>query len=155
MELYLRKLPGGAMVADNDETTEALSKVKVGTVLRGEFKRPRNYKFLKKCHSLAGLAFEHFCEHLQPIEYKGEAVAPDYDSFRKDMTILAGFYSAEYKINGAVRLRAMSWSFANTSEEQMNKIYSGLINVALGKIYKGSISEEQLNNLVAQIMEYA
>ena len=42
MKLYLRKMPGGTLVADNDETAAFLQKKKVGAVLSGDFTEPRN-----------------------------------------------------------------------------------------------------------------
>ena len=154
-KLYLRKLPGGMLVPDNDEGVEWLQGIKAGDVISADVAKPRNYKFLKKCHALVRIAFDHFTEHLGGIDYKGMKAEPSYTRFRKDMTILAGFYTATYDINGNVKLEAMSWSFANCSEEEMQKIFNSLINVALKKIFKEQITEDHLRQLVDQIMSFA
>lgn len=155
MKLYLKKAQGGVLVPDDDEAVEWLQGVKNGTVLSAEVVRPRNYKFLRKVHALCRVSFDHFTEHLDGAEYKGMKVEPAYERFRKDMTILAGYYTATFDINGNTRLEAKSWSFANSSEEEMQAIFSSLINVALKKIFKGCITEEKLRQIVDEIMSFA
>jgi len=156
MKLFLRKMPGGTLVPDNDETAEWLQKVKNGDVLGGEFARPRNYKFLQKMHCLAHLAFDRFTEYADVgLAYRGMKAVPAYDRFRKDLTILAGHYTATYDIMGNVKLEAKSWSFANCTEEEAEKIYSDLINAALKQVFKFSISEEQLRKTVDDILAFA
>lgn len=156
MKLYFKKMPGGVLVADNDETAEWLQKVKNGDVLSGEFARPRNYKFLKKTMVLFKVCFDHFAEHLDTgLEYKGMKVEPSLEMFRKQLTILAGHYTATYDIRGNVRLEAKSLSFANCSEEEAEKIYSDVINAALKQVYRKRISEQQLRKIVDDILAFA
>lgn len=156
MKAYFKKMPGGVLVPDNDETAEWLQKVKTGDVLGADFTRPRNYKFLKKMHCLTHCAFDHFTEHLDGgLEYRGMKAVPAYERFRKDLTILAGHYEATYDIRGNVRLEAKSWSFANCTEEEAERLYSDLINAALKQVYKRSISEEQLRKIVDDILGFA
>jgi hypothetical protein len=156
VKLYVRKVQGGVLVPDNDETAEWLQKVKNGEALAAEITRPRNYKFFKKMFALARVCFDYFVEQYDTgLEYKGMKAQPSFERFRKDMTILAGHYDATYDINGRVRLEAKSWSWANCSEEEQQQIYSDFINVALKKVFRMSVSEEQLRKMVDDILAFA
>lgn len=155
-KLYLKKLPGGALVADNDETAEWLQRKKAGTVLSAEFKEPRNYKFLKKMHALFQLAYEYFGDNIAcELEYKGQKVRPCYDRFRKELVILAGHYEPVFNIKGELRLEAKSISYAKCTEEEAERIFSDCINAALKHIYRFVVDEEQLRKMVDDLLAFA
>lgn len=156
MKCFFKKLPGGTLVPDNDETAEWVQKKKTGAVLRGEFAEPRNYEFHKKAFALVGLAFEHHCEWLgEGVTYKGMPVTPDEERFREDMTILAGYYTATFCITGEVKLRAKSWAFGSMAQDEFERFYSALIDVALKKIYQGQRSEAELQKAVNDVLGFA
>ena len=155
MKVHLRKLPGGTLVPADEEAAEYVKKMKPGEVYRCEVVRDANYKFFKKCHALVRLCFDQFCEITPPQEYHGVAVEPNYDTYRANMTILAGYYTATFTINGDVRLEARSWSYTNMNEEERERLYSALINVALRKVYAYSMSEEELNKLVEEVLHFS
>lgn len=155
MKLYLRKMPGGTLVADNDETAAFLQKKKVGAVLSGDFTEPRNYKFHRKIMALFKCCFDHFTElHDWNVQYRGMKVEPSFEMFRKQLTILAGHYEASYDIKGNIRLEAKSLSFANCSEEEAERIYSDVIGAALKQVFKFKVSEKQLRNMVDDILHF-
>lgn len=156
MKCYLRKMAGGALAPDNEDTAAFLQKKKVGAVLRCEVAEERNYGFHKKAFELVKLAFDHHCDSFgKGVEYKGLPVEPDFERFREDMTILAGYYTATFAINGEVKLRAKSWAFASMGQEEFEKFYSALINVALKNIYRGQYSEAELQKMVNDVLGFA
>lgn len=156
MKLYLRKMPGGTLVADNDETAAFLQKKKVGAVLSGDFTEPRNYKFHRKIMALFKCCFDHFTElHDWNVQYRGMKVEPSFEMFRKQLTILAGHYDASYDIKGNVRMEAKSLSFASCTEEEAEKIFSDVITAALKHVYKATMTEAQLRKMVDEIIGFA
>lgn len=156
MRLYLRKVAGGALIPDNEETAELLNKLPLGQVLSGEYTRPRNYKFHKKIMALFQVCFEHFTDQYEwNVQYKGMKVEPSFDMFRKQLTILAGHYTASFDVRGKVRLEAKSLSFANCSEEEAEQIYSDVINAALKQVFKFKVSEKTLREMVDNIIGFA
>lgn len=157
MRCYFRKMPGGTLVPDNDETVEYLQKIKTGAVLRGEFVQPRNYKFLQKTMCLFKYCFDVFSEQMEEsqVEYKGMKAEPSLDRFRKDLTILAGHYTATYDITGALKLEAKSLSYGKCTEQEAERIYSDVINAALKQVFKLSMTEDELNKIVDQLLGYA
>jgi len=156
MKGYFRKMPGGTLVPDNDETVEYLQKVKTGAVLSGEFKQPRNYKFLQKTMVLFNFCFEHFAERMGEVglEYKGQRAHPSKDRFRKDLTILAGHYTVTYDIQGRVKAEAKSLSFANCSEEEAERIFSDVINAALRHVVTVGFTEQELRETVDGLLRF-
>ena len=156
MKLYLKKMPGGTLVPDNEETAAWLQKKKVGAVLAGEFKEPRNYKFLQKTHCLFKVCFDYFTEiHEWNVQYRGMKVEPSIEMFRKQLTILAGHYTATFDIRGNVKLEAKSLSFANCTEEEAERIYQDVISAALKHVYKQTMSEAKLRSMVDDILAFA
>lgn len=156
MKVYFRKVQGGVLVPDNEETAAWLQKKKPGTVLAGEFSQPRNYQFHKKLMALFGVAHDYFKDTQDwSVEYKGHKVEPSFDLFRKQLTILAGHYEATYSINGEIRLEAKSLSFANATEEEVERIYSDVINASLKHVFKMSMTEQQLRECVENILAFA
>lgn len=157
MKCYFKKMPGGQLVADNDETAEWLQKVKSGSVVSGEFVQPRNYRFLQKTMCLFKYCFDHFAETMQDahLEYKGMKAEPSFDRFRHDLTILAGHYTATFDIKGKVRLEAKSLSYGRCSEQEAEKIYSSVINAALKQVFRSGMTESELRTIVDTILGYA
>lgn len=154
MQCFFKKMAGGSLVPADDESAEYLAKLKIGTVLRGEFKQPRNYKFLQKTMVLFKMCFDYFAETMEDShpEYRGIKAEPSFDYFRKNLIILAGHYDATFDIFGKVHLQAKSLSFGSCSEEEASRIYSDVINAALKHLYRGSMSEEDLNKAVNDLL---
>lgn len=154
-ELLMIRQPGGALHPATDEDAEALRKIKAGTAVRVEVKQIRNYKFLRKWFTLAKFAFDIWSETIEPQEYRGQPVAPEFDRFRKDLIILCGYFNAVYNVRGDVRLEAKSISFAGMDEQTFEALYSKTINVILAKILTGSnLTEEVIRNHVESVLQY-
>ena len=91
MDIMLVKTPGGALAPVDAEAREMVDKLKLGQGIQASVRRARNVRFHRKGMALFRLAYDVW-EPLTPLEYKGLPVAKDFERFRKDMTILAGFY---------------------------------------------------------------
>lgn len=155
MEILLAKTAQGFSPV-NDEEFAKLAKIKLGAVVRVNLTQMRNYQYFKKWWALVKIAFDAWCEIERTQEYKGEPVLPDLDRFRKDLTILAGFYKPVWNIKGELRLEAESISFANMNEERFEKLFSATIDAILQKVLpKGRYSEQELRKLVDQVVGFA
>ncbi|UFU12178.1 DUF1367 family protein (plasmid) [Ideonella dechloratans] len=149
------KSPSGALIPASDDAGEMLRKIKVGTPVFVEVKRIRNYKFLKKAFALFKLAFEAW-EPVTPLEYKGLPVAKDFERFRKDMTILAGFYKPVYNVRGELRLEAESLSFSSMDDERFETVFRAVLTVVWNRVLKaaGYASEEEVERVVNELMRF-
>lgn len=140
----------------SEEVAERITRWKTGTVVRADFKEMRNGAFFRKFWSLMQFAFDIWDGTREPQEYKGEPVQANFDRFRKDVTILAGFYEPVYAATGEVRLEAKSLRWDKMSEEEFEQLYSRTIDVILHKVLKNPlITEETLRSCVDRVIQYA
>lgn len=149
------KLSNGLFAADGEESQEAAARIKVGSVLRGEFRKMRNPLFHRKVMALFTLAYATHEETGTPVLYRGERIRPTFDRTRKDLTILAGYYETSARLDGTVRVEAKSISFANMDELEFEQLFQRLIQVVLDRIYTGTnMSEERLRAAVDEVLRF-
>lgn len=152
-EITVIKTPSGWSPL-GDEAAEVHARQKTGAPCTAVFKQPRNYRFHKKYFALLNLAFDYWETGDQ--EYKGSKVQRNFDRFRKDVQILAGYYEPVYNIRGELRLESKSISFGKMSQEEFDKLYGDVLNVLLERVLKAKgFTKERVNEVVDQIMEFA
>ncbi len=145
------KVAGGALLPLDDQGIEAMSKIKLGQGVTVTIKRARNPAFHRKLFALFNLAFDAW--EPQDKEYKGLKVAKNFDQFRNDITVMAGYYETAVTFNGDVRLVARSISFANMSQDDFDGLYSAVINVVLARILT-QYTRDDLDNVVNQVLGF-
>jgi hypothetical protein len=89
--LHLIKTASGAFVPATEDDQQAAKRFRVGEVSRMELRAMRNGGYFRKWWALVKVAFDAWAETLPAQEYHGKAVLPDFDRFRRDLTIMAGF----------------------------------------------------------------
>ena len=153
MHIALIKTQAGFLPADR--WTEEFAKIiKLGSVIHADFKRMRNYKFHKKLFALLNLAFEYW----QPGEISSKYGTPEknFDRFRKDVTILAGYYHTEIRLDGSVRVVADSISFGKMSEDTFEKLYNNVLTVIMERIpVLDKMTSDEINDLVDKVIGFA
>ena len=159
MEANFIKIQGGHLVPASDQDKEIVDKIKAGQVVSVKFSRMRNYQFFKKWWALVNFAFDYWESpelHADPERKWMKKVKPEknLDRFRKDLTILAGYYEAHYRLDGSVRIEAKSISFSNMSEDEFEKLYSATIDVVLKSVCT-QYTEEMLDSVVDQALSFA
>lgn len=158
MEILLIKTPSGFMPAD-DEAQEQCKKFRLGSLAKLDVVQMRNGAFFRKWWALVKLGYDYFVDTCETQEYKGQQVRPEFDRFRKDVTILAGFYRPVWNVNGEMRIEPESLAWANMTEERFEKLYSATIDVLLKKVFNGkrmrAWTEEELRSVAEQISEFA
>jgi hypothetical protein len=155
MEVILHKLPNGSMAPTNEEEAEKLKRLRVGAGVRCDVKQMRNYKFHKKWFVLAQYAYEMWKDGAEPVFYKGEEVQPNFERFRKDLTIMAGYFDVEFNVQGELRLAAKSISFANMEEAEFALLFSATLDAILRKILtRPDIDEAKLRKYVDEVMRF-
>jgi len=73
------------------------------------------------------------------------------------LTILAGFYHVEIRLDGTTRIEADSISFSNMpDDETFSAWYNAVLNVILEKVnVLNTMTAEEVNKLVDQIIGFA
>ena len=70
------------------------------------------------------------------------------ESFRKQLTIQAGFFNTTYLLDGSgFTIEAKSLRFSSMSQEEFEACYSALINAAIKTVFAGTNDEKILNRL--------
>jgi uncharacterized protein DUF1367 len=149
----------GALAPYDAEAEVLLSKIKQGRPVRCKIVRIRSYEFHRKFFALVNIAFDVWSELYPPtkvsIRGKEYEVAPNRERFRKDLTILAGYYEATYTIKGEVRVEAESISFDAMDQDEFEKLFSSCINVILGKVLTNTkMTDEQLRARVDEVLRF-
>lgn len=151
--VHLRRVPQG-FVPDTDEDWQACQRFKVGMVAKADVVNPRNLPFFRKWFALVKVGFGLWEETGVVAIYKGEEIRPNFDRFRKDVTILAGYHHAVVNINGELRLEADSIAFGNMDEDTFQKLYNATLATIVQKVMRGRISEERLREMAERIEEF-
>lgn len=125
------KHPGGTLTPASDIEAEKMAAFKTGDLYNVEIKRHRNPQFHRKVFEFMNFCFHHW---KSDREFMNESA--QFDVFRKNLIVLAGYYEEFYTISGTVRIEAKSISYANMSQSEFEELYSALINAAMRTIFK-------------------
>ncbi len=145
MQIDLVKHPGGVFSPANETDLERLQRFKNGETYVAEIKLTRNPAFHRKVMAFFGFCFAHWCANKAGLEHMDEH--SQFDRFRKDLTILAGFYVQTVRLNGEVRTEAQSLAYANMEQEKFERVYKALINAAIKHVFAGTTDPAILNRL--------
>lgn len=154
---YVKKLSSGALVPLDDDSAQALRHIKAGDVASCDIKRMRNGKFFRKWWALAKYCYDLWTDHLPSTRtWRGQPVQPEFERFRKDLTILAGFYEPVFAADGSVRLQARSLSWSSMTEQEFEALYSQTIQAALTKVlgHRTDLTEQQLRDHVEEVLRF-
>jgi len=151
MDVYFTTTMMGLIPADERSRTW-FQKLKLGEAVHADFKRVRNYRFLKKYFALLNLAFDQW----EPGEVNSKFGRPEknFDRFRADLTILAGYYESTIRLDGSVRIEPKSISFSKMSEEDFERLYSATITVLIKHVYGPDMTEDEIRRLVEKYLEF-
>ena len=154
-EALLFRTPSGSLAPADDESRALIETLKIGAPVRAKLARARNLQFHRKVFALFKLAFDSW-EPGDTKEYKGRHVEKNFDRFRKDLLILAGFYKATYNIKGDVRLEAESISFASMSEDRFQQVFKAVLNVVWKHVLQqaGYKSEADVERVVEELLRF-
>ncbi len=137
MKIRVKKFEGGVLIPADDREAERLKRFKNGEEYDIEIKLSRNPQFHRKV-----FAFFNFCfEYWTPPESENRDEIAQFDRFRRDLTILAGYYKEVYNIRGELRVEAESLSYGNMEQEEYERFYVALTNAAMRTIFKDSPPE--------------
>ena len=126
------KLAGGSLVPANGSDAATMEKVKNGSLVYCEFVTPRNAKFHRRFFALLNLGFEYWDP--EEVVYHGQIAEKNFDKFRGDITILAGFYDVVTCLNGRVQLKPKSIKFGKMDDSEFQQLYKSVFNVIWRKV---------------------
>ena len=142
---------GQALMPATPSDEDKITSIKSGKFLEADIKQKRNLKFHRKFFAMLNIGFEAF--EPEQKDYKGQIAVKNFDRFRKDVIILAGFYDATYDIQGNLKLEAKSISFGKMEDDEFNKVYNACCNVLLLKVLH-NYTREDLDSVVEQLTRF-
>jgi hypothetical protein len=145
MQIEMIKTAGGVFAPAFEHDLPRLTKFKNGEMYTAEFKLTRNPSFHRKMFAFFNFCFAHWCANRAGLEHMDEAT--QFDRFRKDLTILAGFYEQTVRLDGSVRTEAKSLAYSNMEADEFERCYSALINAAIKHVFAGTKDPQILNQL--------
>lgn len=153
MHIALTKTLTG-MIPSDPQSQEWYDKIKPGETVHSEFKKMRNSGFHRQLFALLNLAFEYW----EPGELDCKYGCPEknFDRFRKDLIILAGFYEPVVRLDGSTRIEAKSISFGRMDDTEFEKLYSAILNVILKRInVLRDMTSDEVNDLVDRVLQFS
>ncbi len=142
MKVNFIKMPGGILSPASDIESERLNRLKNGIVYEVELKgcERRNRGFHGKAFAFMNHCFQYWSGNNTNVEFQCEKSQFDY--FRKQLAIKAGFYDYVVDLNGSTMIQARSLSYDSMTQEEFEAVYSAMINAAIATIFQGASDEE-------------
>lgn len=151
MELIVKKAQGGCLIPVDLAGEEYLAKKKLDTGFKVNITEYRNVAFHRKYFALLNYAYEAW--EPQEKTFMGEIVQKNFDQFRADITVLAGYYTTSYDINGNLKFSPKSISFGRMGQEEFEKLYNATIDVLLRLVLKG-YDRDEVDRVVNNILSF-
>ena len=132
MKIAMLKFHGGQLSPANEEAAEALEKFKNGEQYVIDIKLSKNPAFRRKVFAFFEFCFAHWSSDREFMDNKSQ-----FKVFRKNLTVIAGFYDTFHTIAGEVRIEAKSLACENMEPDEFEACYKALIAAAIRTIFKG------------------
>ncbi len=149
-DVYLQNT-GVGLVPSSEQDKEALGVMRLGEIVKAKISRPRNIKLHRKFFALLNIGFDAW--EPSEKEYRGHPVQKNFERFRHDVVIAAGFYAISPDINGNPRAIAKSLRFGTMKEAEFERVYSKVADVLLQRILT-SYTKEDLDEVVEKILGF-
>lgn len=138
---------GYALMPAHESDLEYVKKLPNHQPIRCSVKRMRNPQFHRKFFALLNYLYDIWEPEQNLVGEK------NFDRFRKDIIILAGFYERYVRLNGDTRIEPRSISFAAMDEDEFADLYQKVIDVGI-KYVATNYTSDELNRVVEGIMEF-
>ena len=145
VEIQMMKQPGGLLLPAFDSEAQKLERFKTGAMYPVEIKTSRHPEFHGKVFSFLQFCFDHWAADKTDERFKTSAA--QFDTFRKNLTVLAGYKDVTFTIDGRLRVEAKSLSFGNMDQDEFEDCYSALINAALAHVFANTKDQKVLDKL--------
>lgn len=167
-EVILRKIKGG-FIASDDASKEIIDKIKIGAEVRCKISTMRNYEFHKRYFAMLQFAFDYWEPPVIEVEVKTpfwrifgkpekEIVTfeKNFDRFRKDVQILAGFRETVVNIKGEARFESKSISFSRMDETEFQQLYKAVFSVVWKLVLSQiqGMTEQEAHNIINQTLGF-
>ncbi len=144
MKFNFIKYPGGILHPATDIEAERMKRFKTGEMFEVEIRNARNPSFHRKVFDFLNFVFEFWQDDREFVDPVAQ-----FERFRKEMTITAGYYNKVFNLQGEFRLEAKSISFSKMSQEEFEHLYIALVNSATKNIFNDQIDDATHQKLMS------
>lgn len=150
-------MANGTLGAVGHEAEEWLKGLKPGQQVWVSVRKARNAKFHRKFFTMLTYAFDVWSDAMPYTEWNGIPIKADFETFRKKVTVSAGFYDVHFSGDGqGFELVARSIKFEKMDDEEFERLYNAVITVLIEKFLPNlGWSSEKLKAAVDDILAYA
>lgn len=155
------KLPDGTLggLCEPDKVAykrfkSRLKNLEVGELITFDVKLPRNSKYHRKFFAMLNLAYEMWEPNRKWKSYKGVAVQKNFERFRSDVLIQAGYYSQTFDLDGNMKLEPISISFAAMDDIAFERVYSSCLDVLLEKVLITYKDRAEVDAVIEKMMGF-
>lgn len=131
-----------------------LLRLQPGEMAQAEMVFPRNGKFHRKFFALLTVGFEHWQSGRKHKTHNGQPVLKNFETFREDITVLAGFYEQHFDVRGRMVLKAKSISFAKMDDIEFERLYGAVSDVLLEHVLTNYAGRDELDEVVEKVMRF-
>jgi hypothetical protein len=148
---------------EQDQAAYAKHLMKRDDMEPGEYMRikvtfPRSLPFHNKFMAMVRFAFDQWepASSRKRLKYKGAVILKDFDKFRDDMLILAGYGVAKFDLKERVSWEAQSISFDSMEQDDFEKVYAAMYEALYEHIFvaKG-YTRESFNEVLAKFEKFS
>jgi hypothetical protein len=153
-EIQMIKVQGCLRPAQQADA-DAIEKIRTGAPILAKIVQMRNPKFHARFFAMLNFAYEYFQPEV-PTTRSGIVPERNFDRFREDVTILAGFYDVVVNIKGEARYQAKSISFGSMDELEFEKVYQSVFNVCWSRVLQHvrGMTEAVAENTILQMQSF-
>ena len=150
----MQRGPGLSLIPSDKQGVDVIENLGHGVDVAVDITKMRNAKFHRKFFCLLNLGFEYFEPPKQ--EWKGMEAVKNFDVFREQVTILAGYFDVTYNLDGSIKVKAKSISFARMDDIEFEKLYKDVFNVLWKKVMSQvqGFTEPEMERVVNQMLSY-
>ncbi len=143
MKINVMKMAGGILAPADDSEAEKLVRFKTGEMYTVDIPLTRNPAFHRKMFALFNFCYEYWQGDKEFLDDAGQR-----DHFRKQLTIMAGYYNEYFDFDGSVRVEAKSLSYGSMSPEEFESCYQAIIQAAIKHIFPKLDNHQVYNKLI-------
>lgn len=145
LKIQCIKIEGGGLLPYNERELERMKRFKNEELYEVEIKATRDPAFHRKMFAFFSFCFEHWAA--DKTQYECMFEHGQFEVFRKNLTVFAGYYEQYWNLKGEVRVEAKSLSYAAMEPEEFEQCYNAMINAAIKHVFAGTNDENILNQL--------
>lgn len=145
MQIEMVKNAGGVFVPAFDHDLPRLTKFKNGEMYTADIKLTRNPAFHRKMFAFFKFCFAHWAAENAGYEFTDEYTQKE--EFRKNLTILAGFFDVVTTIKGETKVRAKSLAYGNMEPDEFERCYNAMVNAAIKHLFGRTTDQNIINQL--------